>query len=279
MRSEIWRPGRSSIAELTIDDLLRKTLLIFLAVAVLIVVGALVFVDRRGSSHCAAQTFEGSTFTVCEYRVDRHEIALVWADGQGQALRSFSALEASGLVDPKRVRFAMNAGMFDVAGAPIGLFVANGQEAHAINQVETGEGNFHMQPNGVFFVDAQGGAHILTTQDYVRAGPKPTLATQSGPMLVIAKALNANFSADGTSRYVRNGVGVRGSAGAYFVISEEPVSFGKFARFFRDALRCENALYLDGSVSSLWAPALGRRDDAYGIGPMVVVSDRARPGA
>ena len=47
---------------------------------------------------------------------------------------------------------------------------------------------------------------------------------------------------------------------AWFVISEEPVSFGRLARCFRDGLGCRNALYLDGAVSSLWDRPAGRRD-------------------
>jgi uncharacterized protein YigE (DUF2233 family) len=168
----------------------------------------------------------------------------------------------------------MNAGMFDATGAPIGLFVANGRESQALNQ-QTGPGNFHMQPNGVFFVDGARQPHVATTADYAAGGAQPVWATQSGPMLVIAGKLNAQFSQDGTSRYVRNGVGVRDGV-AYFVISEAAVSFGKFARFFRDGLKCQNALYFDGAVSSLWVPSAGRRDDGSLLGPMVVVSARPK---
>jgi uncharacterized protein YigE (DUF2233 family) len=132
-----------------------------------------------------------------------------------------------------------------------------------------------MQPNGVFFVDAERRARIFTTADYAASGVQPVWATQSGPMLVIGGALNRQFGQDGDSRYVRNGVGVHDGL-TYFVISEEPLSFGKFARFFRDALKCEDALYLDGAVSSLWVPAIGRRDADHAIGPMVVVSARRK---
>jgi uncharacterized protein YigE (DUF2233 family) len=93
-------------------------------------------------------------------------------------------------------------------------------------------------------------------------------------MLVIAGELHPQFQHDGPSRYIRNGVGVRDVRRAYFVISTGAVSFGRFARFFRDELGCRDALFLDGAVSSLWAPSLDRRDDAHEIGPMVVVLDR-----
>ena len=59
-----------------------------------------------------------------------------------------------------------------------------------------------------------------------------------------------------------------------FVISDEPVSFGKFARAFRDSLHCHDALYLDGYVSSLWDAGAGRIDQRFPLGPMIVVSER-----
>ena len=42
------------------------------------------------------------------------------------------------------------------------------------------------------------------------------------------------------------------------------------ARFFRDWLKTPDALYFDGSVSSLWDPAGNRQDSHSQLGPMVV---------
>ena len=98
-------------------------------------------------------------------------------------------------------------------------------------------------------------------------------ATQSGPMLVIDGKIHPSFAADGTSRYIRNGVGIATNGSPIFVISEDVVSFGKFARFFRDALHVRNALYLDGSVSSLWDPENHRRDERAPLGPMIIASE------
>lgn len=252
---------------------MRNAVLIFLVLVALVLAGTLLFGSGAGNP-CEQRSFEGSDFTVCTYRPARDDIALVWADAKGLALGGFEALAASGLVDAKRVRFAMNAGMFDANGGPIGLFVTNGREERPLNR-QSGPGNFHMQPNGVFFVDTARRPSIQTTADYASSGAKPVWATQSGPMLVIDGKLNSQFGDDGPSRYVRNGVGVREGL-ATFAISEEPVSFGKFARFFRDALKCDDALYFDGAVSSLWVPSTGRRDDDRVIGPMVVISARPK---
>ena len=54
-----------------------------------------------------------------------------------------------------------------------------------------------------------------------------------------------------------------------FVLADTPVSFDRFARFFRDGLGARNALYFDGSLSRLYAPALGRSGAGFAIGPMV----------
>jgi uncharacterized protein YigE (DUF2233 family) len=98
-------------------------------------------------------------------------------------------------------------------------------------------------------------------------------ATQSGPLLLIAGRLHPRFSADGPSLHIRNGVGVANPRTAWFAISDEPVSFGRFARFFR-SLGCRDALFFDGGVSSLWDPAAGRRDSRAEIGPIVAVFSR-----
>ena len=52
--------------------------------------------------------------------------------------------------------------------------------------------------------------------------------------------------------------------------------FYDFAAFFRDRLGCDNALYLDGAVSQLWAPEIGRRDGGPPLGPLIVVTKPAK---
>ena len=154
---------------------------------------------------------------------------------------------------------------------PIGLHVENGRVRHRAN-LRDGPGNFHLKPNGVFAVGRDGRVAVVRSEV---AGDLDALwATQSGPMLVVDGALHPAFQPDGESRMIRNGVGVSDAGTAWFVISDEAVSFGRFARLFRDGLRCANALFLDGSVSSLWDPGAGRRDSYSSLGPMVAVFER-----
>ena len=223
---------------------------------------------QPAESACELIEFEGSRFTACRYRPgdDRIEFLL---DPGGKPLRSFAALEAHLGERAQTLRFAMNAGMYNEAGQPIGLYVENGRERKKLNLRE-GPGNFHMRPNGVFSVDELGRVAVVAGESY-RPRPGVVWATQSGPMLVIEGALHPRISDNGSSLNVRNGVGVEASDIAWFAISEEPVSFGRFARFFRDRLGCRNALFLDGTVSSLWDRPAARQDAYPSLGPMIAV--------
>ncbi len=214
-------------------------------------------------SPCAEQRFEQAGFIVCH--ADRVEIR--------SGMRGFKALQGRLRTRADGVAFAMNGGMFDDAGAPIGLMIEDGRVVHAINRRDGG-GNFHLMPNGIFLVRRDGRPKVVTSVAF-KAAPDIAFATQSGPMLVIDGKLHPEFDADGTSRYVRNAVGIGPDGKALFVITTDVVSLGKLARFFRDRLKSRNALYLDGSVSSLWDPANGRMDDFVDLGPLIVAFRRA----
>jgi uncharacterized protein YigE (DUF2233 family) len=222
---------------------------------------------------CTTQSFEGSAFTVCAFDARKDDLRLVLRGADRQTLRSLPALEAALGKEASRVRFAMNAGMYDEEGAPIGLYIEGGETLKRLNR-NAGPGNFHLLPNGVFAVDKEGRVSVTETTTFAAKGKR--WATQSGPMLVVGGKLHPKFDADGESRLVRNGVGVKDPETAFFVISEEGVSFGRFARFFRDALGCPDALFLDGSVSSLWDRPGGRQDAYSGLGPMIAVLEKER---
>ena len=218
------------------------------------------------ASACQAQMFEEVRFTVCNPGNGRLE--LVAAARNEPPIRQLADLETSLGSKAGQVAFAMNAGMYDEDGRPIGLAVVEGRQVRAINR-RKGGGNFHLMPNGVFQVYRDGRAEIVTSERW-QASPTVRIATQSGPMLVIDGRLHPAFSHDGTSRHIRNGVGIAADGTALFVISDGDVSLGKFARFFRDELKCRNALFFDGAVSALWDPANGRRDLTVPLGPLIV---------
>lgn len=218
---------------------------------------------------CTAATFETHAFTVCRADPAQQDFRLFLQRGDGTNFSQLEQLPADGLL------FATNAGMFTPEYAPAGLYIENAIERKSLNTRASGYGNFHLQPNGVFWVQ-DGKAAISTTADYARMKPAAEIATQSGPMLVIDGKLNPKFDDDGPSRNIRNGIGVTASGSVAVVISEEPISFGVFARLFRDTLHCPNALYFDGSVSRL--RVTGEKRDLFGppLGPLLGVYQRGK---
>lgn len=221
---------------------------------------------------CSAATFEGVALTHCIADPKRHTIRMVLGP-KGKPYRSLSELAVGLGEQAEQVAFATNGGMFDAQGLPIGYYVENGKRGHTLNRNE-GWGNFHLQPNGVFYGTDDEWA-VRTSEDFAsKVSKRPRFGTQSGPMLVIGGKLHPRIDNDGPSRKLRNGVGVDRQGRAHFVISDAPISFGQLARYFRDELKTPNALFLDGSVSSLWDPKMGRVDGGPPLGPLIVVEKR-----
>jgi uncharacterized protein YigE (DUF2233 family) len=197
-------------------------------------------------------------------------LRLFHEDESGQVIGSFGAIARQ--PDVTNLPFAMNAGMYHDDRAPVGHYVEDGVETMRVI-TNAGPGNFGLLPNGVFCI-TDDSVQIYETLRYVAQTPVCRDATQSGPMLVIDGALHPRFLPNGTSRFIRNGVGVTADGTeAIFVISNDPVSFHEFGSFFRDYLGLANALYFDGKVSRLHAPALGRSDIGFQLGPIVAVID------
>ncbi|QPC93373.1 phosphodiester glycosidase family protein [Mesorhizobium sp. INR15] len=218
---------------------------------------------------CRDFAFETSGYLICEVDPKRYQIEFFWKDSAGQPYHSLHNLEAAQQAAGRTMLFGINAGMYHPNLDPVGLYVEHGQEMTSV-KVGTGSGNFSMQPNGIFYL-ADGKAAVRSTKSLLGRRPRLEFATQSGPMLVIDGQLHPKFRPDSTSRKTRDGVGVRDDGVAVFAISNGTVTFHEFARLFRDALGCRNALFLDGSISSLLAPAVGRNDDYWNLGPMIGV--------
>lgn len=229
---------------------------------------------------CAPQTFEDTRYTVCTIDLARDDLRIAWRDAAGAPYRSFQRLEKALSDAGATLRFAMNGGMYDTDFAPIGLYIEDGVERAPPNtnsSTKRPEPNFYKKPNGIFWF-GKGNAGVLETSRYLDTRPDAAFATQSGPLLVIDGALHPMFIEGSRDRQRRNGVGVDGSGHVQFVISEDPVNFHDFARFFRDGLGCRDALYLDGgSAPALHAPELGRSDwpGHGGFGPIIAVVGKA----
>jgi uncharacterized protein YigE (DUF2233 family) len=224
-----------------------------------------------GALECKEIPFRDIHATVCHVDIRTDHLELFLNDTAGKPLNSFRRLMESLPPRDRRLEFAMNAGMYREDYSPLGLYVADGHEVHRINLASAKYGNFYLPPNGVFLVTAAG-ARLVASPDYASIKEPVRLATQSGPLLVQAGALNPIFDPNNTSRFVRNGVGVINSNQVVFAITTEPVNFHTFASLFRDELHCSDALYLDGSISSAYVRSLGRDDEWAALGPMIGVT-------
>lgn len=216
--------------------------------------------------------FEGASYVTYEVDLAREELRLFWKSSCDVPYHDFWGLRDSLKAKQMDLRFATNAGIFDVGNRPLGLHIEDGRVLAALNDT-TGFGNFFLKPNGVFFL-AKDWARIVRTENW-EARPDVKLATQSGPLLVERGRLHAAFRADSQNRFVRNGVGVQSSGKVVVAISLDPVTFHQFARFFRDRLGCRDALYLDGAISAMYLPELGLMDAGGGfVGMLAVVRRR-----
>ncbi len=163
----------------------------------------------------------------------------------------------------------MNAGMFKQDQSPVGLYIENRPKLHDAD-TRGGATNFHMKPNGVFWI-GDGVAGVTETSRYLA---NPAGRALRDPIRADAGRRRQDPSENQAERDLAQDPQRRGRmrrGAVVFAIAEEPVTFDAFARLFRDGLGCHNALFLDGSVSSLYAPELNRDDELAPIGPIVGV--------
>ena len=171
-----------------------------------------------------------------------------------------STLRAAG----RHLEMATNAGIFQENGKSSGLLIREGRE---LSRLVVGEGpsvrdpshctvNFFCLPNAVFYV-ANGKAHIDSTRAFARKRPplaSITVATQSGPMLVAGGKVARPFPASFSKRTTRNAACVRADGSVELALAENQ-THASFAQLLIGRLGCRDALFLDGTISSLYAGA------------------------
>lgn len=225
-----------------------------------------------GDASCTGETFQSARYTVCRVDLSAADLRLFWGNQAGEPYGSFRALVDDLEKRDLSLPFAVNAGMYHPGLAPVGLYVEGGAERAPISRTD-GPGNFHLKPNGLFYI-AGGRAGVLETEAFRTAAITVDYATQSGPMLLIDGNVHPRFRAESDSRKIRNGVAVLGGREVVFVLTETPVNFHEFAVFFRDGVGARDALFLDGTISSLHRPAENRSDARYPLGPILGVVAR-----
>ena len=203
---------------------------------------------------------------VCSFRTDRNRVEVRHANESGKAYGSLFRYHQNLEVPPL---MSMNGGMYHEDLSPVGLYVEQGRRDQRIS-TRGGFGNFHLLPNGVFWVKGNE-IGVTETRSYISKRVAPDFATQSGPMLVIDGKLHPRFIEGSDSLKIRNGVGInqKGSR-VTFAISKQPVNFWNFGTLFRDILEAENALFLDGTVSTIRSRNFKMRS-WRSIGPIIAV--------
>ncbi len=180
------------------------------------------------------------------------DISIFWLDSSKQRFGQIKTLADHLVSSGRNPKMLMNGGIFEPGGIPSGLLISDGRLQHALNQSD-GAGNFFLKPNGVFYIDSTG-AHVSTTEEYIRKAPDPRCAVQSGPMLLIDGQIHPAFRAMSTSRLHRNGVGILPDGQVLFAITEfdqdHRPNLYEFAQYFKDA-GCTDALFLDGDISQM----------------------------
>ncbi|MFT7595457.1 MAG: hypothetical protein ACI8R4_002786 [Paracoccaceae bacterium] len=235
-----------------------------------LILAALCLGNTALAVECRDIVYDDNHYTICEVDSATEQLHLFLNDSSGDLYGQFPSINTALKPEGQQLAFAMNAGMYHDDRSPVGHYVENQTELKRVIP-NAGPGNFGLLPNGVFCI-RPGQADVIETLAYINRAPGCTFATQSGPMLVIDGALHPRFLPDGTSRYVRNGVGTSADGTrAVFAISRNAVTFHDFGSLFRDALTLPNALYFDGNISRLYAPSIGRNDAGFSMGPIVGV--------
>lgn len=235
------------------------------------VAAALIVADAEAVEFQAVE-FVGKKFTVCRVDVTKESVQLFHRDDAGVPFKRFERITEWLKPRGQKLTFAMNAGMYHGDFSAVGLFVAEAKELSPLNLAD-GKGNFFLKPNGVFAITDKG-ARVMESSEYPKLRERVLLATQSGPLLLRGGKIHPAFNADGKSRLYRNGVGVPSPGMAIFAISDEPVNFFEFTTMFRDKLNCPDALFFDGTVSSLYSEKLKRSDFRMELGPIIGVVEK-----
>ena len=114
----------------------------------------LLWIDRgcaQAGPACAPKSFDGAKFTVCAFDPRHDDIRLFLGGADAKPYGSLAALAAALKAKGQSLAFAMNAGMFKEDLSPVGLYVENRRKLHEAD-TRGGATNFHLKPNGVFWI-------------------------------------------------------------------------------------------------------------------------------
>ena len=223
----------------------------------------------------ATASYRGVPIDIVRFDPRVVDLRLVWKNATGSGYRTFESAGVAAVNKGERAIAITNAGIFgessDKTLYPIGLHIEDGKLLHPLN-LSSGTGNFYLKPNGVFFLDAARQPHIKDSSA-ITSTDKMLLATQSGPLLLHNRTPHPSFDEKSANTKVRSAIAVCGSE-VVVAVTRNGISFWDFAIFLRDQQHCQDALYLDGTISRLHAPGLGLTQNAGPFAGMLVVVDK-----
>ncbi|MGB0929761.1 MAG: phosphodiester glycosidase family protein [Chitinophagales bacterium] len=218
------------------------------------------------------EIFKGASYDVAVVNLNLADIAFFWKNEGGEKIHTFHDLDLQLQQEHKKLLFATNGGMFTPAHEPVGLYIEESKLLQKNNLEKDKKGNFFLHPNGIFYLTKDSTANIVPSTDFNDSLKQITkYATQSGPMLLIDGEIHPKFGKESKNTNIRSGVGIIDAQTLVFAISNEEVNFYDFASFFQQKFGCENALYLDGVISEMYLPELGRYDSVGKFGVMIGV--------
>jgi uncharacterized protein YigE (DUF2233 family) len=217
----------------------------------LVWIGVLVSVLGSFDAPTLVKDNSDSRIISLEVNPTKQDVQFYWKDAAGNKLKSIQQLKTFVESRGEVLQFAMNGGMYTEDNSPLGLYIEEYKTLTSLN-TKSGNGNFYLKPNGVFYLLKNRKAVVCRTEEF-KINPNIRYATQSGPMLVINGKIHPEFKLGSSYVNIRNGVGILPNGNVLFAISKEEINLYDFAQYFKQA-GCNNALYLDGFVSRMYCP-------------------------
>jgi uncharacterized protein YigE (DUF2233 family) len=198
----------------------------------------------------AHKDYAGIQFEVVTLDPAKVEIKLFWRNKENEPFATLAAVREEVRKQKRKFIFATNSGIYDLDFKPLGLHIEGGKTIRRVNKAHGSGGNFGMLPNGIFLL-GKNGAKVIETSEFSSVKEPVDYATQSGPLLLRKGVLNSHFQLNSENKKLRSGVGVDSKGRVVFAISQGVVNFYDFATLYMNELDCADALYLDGTISTV----------------------------
>ncbi|MEP7231203.1 MAG: phosphodiester glycosidase family protein [Ginsengibacter sp.] len=234
------------------------------AIFILAIAGTFVFAQK--------EKYKEDRFVSYIVDAKKQDIKFYWRDDKQENFKSILNLKSWLHNKHQKLLFAMNGGMYKQDNSPQGLFIENQRTVRPLDTA-SGNGNFYLKPNGVFYITTNNIPVICRTTNFIYNG-QIKYATQSGPMLVIDGQIHPAFKEGSTNLNIRNGAGILPDNKIIFAMSKKEINFYDFANYFK-SLGCKNALYLDGLVSRTYLPEKEWTQTNGNFGVIIAVTKRS----